>query len=85
MAGLAFGSAYAGLPYFSIGWMGQAQPRLAARFEIGWQPHYPTTLLYLTLGITFFFIDNFTDSEGFPRPSRTEGDGFYRPSPSVTH
>ena len=36
-------------------------------------------------GITFFFIDNFTDSEGFPRPSRTEGDGFYRPSPSVTH
>ena len=26
-----------------------AQPRLAARFEIGWQPHYPDTLLFLTL------------------------------------
>ena len=49
MAGLAFGSAYAWLLYFSIGWLGQAQPRLAARFEIGWQPHYPDTLLFLTL------------------------------------
>ena len=26
-----------------------AQPILAARFEIGWQPRYPTTLLFLSL------------------------------------
>ena len=30
--------------------------------------------------ITFFFIDNFTESEGFYILSPAEGDGFYRPS-----
>ena len=30
--------------------LGPAKPRMAARFEIGWQPHYPDTLLFLTLG-----------------------------------
>ena len=33
--------------------LAKAQPRLAARFEIGWQPHYPDTLLFLTLAKTF--------------------------------
>ena len=46
--GFWFSICLAALFQYWLAWP-QAQPRLAARFEIGWQPHYPDTLLFLTL------------------------------------
>ena len=33
-----------------------AKPKLAAKFEIGWQPGYQDTILFLSLTVTVIFV-----------------------------